>query len=138
MKHVEYCKKYNDKGEEIMDPTPCEVPTGFHRPPSLQERIKMLVRSENLRLAAEAAGNETFEEANDFDIDDELDRSIPFEDGSPYEEKTLGDFDQEIVMEQKLRAKRATPPSQPAPAVKKTKKVAQKPVVEDTEDDDLE
>lgn len=61
--------KYNARGEEIPDTTPIEIPLKFSRPPSLQESIKAMVRRE-LSDAAAAHGDESFEEADDFDMDD--------------------------------------------------------------------
>lgn len=70
---------FDEFGREIPDPTPIEVPLKFQRPPTLQEQIRQMIRSESLRatLSEEA---ESFEEADDFDIDDEEDDIL-----SPYE-----------------------------------------------------
>lgn len=61
-------------GQEIPDPTPMAPPLGFKKQPTMADHIREAIRGEHLRLAAEAAGQETFEEANDFDTgeDDEL------------------------------------------------------------------
>lgn len=64
--------KFNEEWEEIGDDTPVELPLGFKRPPTLQEQIKAFVRTA-LSDQARAAGAETFEEANDFDLGDEED-----------------------------------------------------------------
>lgn len=79
--------KLNSKGQEIPDPTPVAVPIGFGIPESLESKIRRMVRSESLSMAAERAGHETFEEADDFDVDDEDDMSSPWE----------MDFDQEMA-----------------------------------------
>lgn len=63
----------------IPDPTPIAPPLGYVKQPSITERIRDMVRSEHLRIAAEAAGAETFEEADDFDIGDDHDPSSPYE-----------------------------------------------------------
>lgn len=68
----------NEKGEEIVSNVPVAAPVGFRRPPSLSEQIKRLVRIE-LSAAAEAAGQESFEEADDFDIGDDYDPKSPYE-----------------------------------------------------------
>lgn len=54
-----------------MDPVPVAPPVGYKKQPSMVEIIREQVR--NARLAAEldAQGMETFEEADDFEIDDE-------------------------------------------------------------------
>lgn len=68
-------------GREIPDPVPIEPPVGFIRQPSMIDNIRALVQGEHLRREALAAGAETFEEADDFDIDDD-----PVDYTSPYEE----------------------------------------------------
>lgn len=57
--------RYNDKGEEIPDDTPVEMPLGFTRPLTIEERIARAIRGHMSQMAAEE-GFETFEEANDF------------------------------------------------------------------------
>lgn len=81
---VESKVKHTDDGYEIPDPTPVEVPLRYRRAPSLDERIKRLLLGE-LSRRAEARGDETFEQANDFDVDE------PERDGflSPYQVATL-------------------------------------------------
>lgn len=69
----------NDRGHEVPDPTPVEWPAGVRRPETLTEQIQRLVRVQMSQFAEEQ-GLETFEEADDFDIDDE--EGAPF---SPYE-----------------------------------------------------
>lgn len=64
---------------ELVDPTPIAPPIGFKRTPSLAEQIRDMVRSEALRAEVEKAGAETFEEADDFDVDDDFDPTSPYE-----------------------------------------------------------
>lgn len=68
-------------GHEILDPTPVAIPAGFKRPETLAEQVARLVRSERWKQDMEAAGVETFEESEDFDVDDEF-----FDPSTPYEE----------------------------------------------------
>lgn len=71
--------KLDEKGRELLDNTPVELPLGFEHPESLEERIRRLVRTSVSDHAAES-GAETFEEADDFDIaDDDSDPLTPFE-----------------------------------------------------------
>lgn len=65
-------------GHEILDQTPLSLPVGFKRPETLAEQVQRLVRTSVSREAA-AAGAETFEEAEDFDVDDEVDPTSPYE-----------------------------------------------------------
>lgn len=76
---------HDESGSEIPDPNPMQPPVGYNRQPSLAEQIRAMVVSENLRREAEAAGMETFEEADDFDVGDDFEE----ERHSPYE----GNFD---------------------------------------------
>lgn len=70
---------FNSRGHEVLDQTPLEMPMQWHRPPTLEEQIKSFVRRE-LSMRADQAGQETFQEADDFDIDDDpIDPSSPWE-----------------------------------------------------------
>lgn len=72
--------RLDEKGHEIPDPQPVEVPAGFKRPETLAEQIRRLVRNEEFQRDLAAQGMETFEEAEDFEIDDDMfDPSSPFE-----------------------------------------------------------
>lgn len=61
----------DDLGRELCDPTPMQPPLGYNPQPSLAEQMRMMIQSERLRLEAEAAGYETFEEADDFEMDED-------------------------------------------------------------------
>lgn len=100
-------KPLTPDGKEILDPTPLAPPVGYFRQPSLTEQIRQMVLSERLRQEAEAAGMESFEEADDFDVGDDFDPT------SPYEQ----DFDPTPIQELKRRrtAAETPPPSPPAP-----------------------
>ena len=70
---------YNEKGEEVLDPTPVNVPINWSRPVPLAERIRQMIRNE-ASLIAQAQGAESFEEADDFDVeDDTIDPRSPWE-----------------------------------------------------------
>lgn len=70
---------HDEHGREIVDDRPVEMPLGFKRPESLTEQIQRLVRG-HLSRVAEQAGFESFEEAEDFDVeDDDIEPRTPFE-----------------------------------------------------------
>lgn len=105
-------KPLNPDGSEILDPTPMEPPIGYVRAPSLAEQIRAMVISEKLRLETEAAGAESFEEADDFMVDDDFDPTTPYE----------VDFDPTPVAELRRRQEEAeTRPPAPPPKPKKGK-----------------
>lgn len=62
--------KFNERGEELPDPTPVEIPAGFKEPESIQSMIARLVRT-HVSDAAARHGFETVDEANDFEVEDE-------------------------------------------------------------------
>lgn len=70
---------HDERGHELPDPTPLAPPVGYNPQPSLAETIRRMVRSEKLAMEAEAAGMETFEEADDFDVGDDYDPTSPYE-----------------------------------------------------------
>lgn len=77
--HEEGKSFLDENGFEVPDSKPMEIPIGWKKPPSLQEQVQRMVRHEMSR-AAEKTGQETFEEADDFDIpDDPVDLTSPYE-----------------------------------------------------------
>lgn len=76
-KHV---KKLPLIGSKLVpDPVPVAPPVGYERPPSMIDTVRNMIRSEQLRREVEAAGFETFQEADDFDVGDDYDPSSPYE-----------------------------------------------------------
>lgn len=69
---------YNEKGEEIPDSRPTELAINFKAPQPLEDRIHQLVTGALIQRDLEAAGIETFDEADDFEMDD-LDPTTPYE-----------------------------------------------------------
>lgn len=69
---------YDEMGREVPDGRPVSVPHNWQRPLSLHEEIKRFVRQE---LSARAAdeGEESFEEADDFEVDEDPDLFSPYE-----------------------------------------------------------
>lgn len=65
-------------GKEVLDSTPLEIPLSWKRPPSLRDQIKQFVRSELSNRASEE-GFDTFEEADDFDVDEDPDPLSAYE-----------------------------------------------------------
>lgn len=74
---IEDFRRLDDEGREVLDQTPIalrvkrRVVTDF-------EDIRKIIRRE-ISDAASRGGAETFEEANDFDVDDEVDFTSPHE-----------------------------------------------------------
>lgn len=84
MSEAAYEEKLADRGmlptgEKIADPVPMDAPLGYVKQPSMVEHVRNLIRSENLRREAEAEGNESFEEADDFNVADDLYPTSAFE-----------------------------------------------------------
>lgn len=86
---------YIDKdGKEVLDPRPIAPPVGFVERDSITDRLRELIAGERMRRTAELREMDSFEEADDFDVDDD---PIPMRD-TPYE----NDFDppvRELVQE---------------------------------------
>lgn len=69
--------KYNDKHEEIPDPTPLALPVGFKKPETLHETMARMIK--NQEYVKYLNGQETFEEADDFDVEGEDNPLSPYE-----------------------------------------------------------
>lgn len=72
----------NEKGYEIPDSTPVEIPSRLRMPVSRSAQIRAMIRNEMSRAAADQ-GQETFEEADDFELPD----------GEPWISPYENDFD---------------------------------------------
>lgn len=59
----------DERGREIPSGVPMAPPIGYKKQPSLHEQIREMIRSEKLRMEAESAGYESFDEADDFSLD---------------------------------------------------------------------
>lgn len=66
------------RGEELLDPTPLALPVDFVPPEPLNVLVARLLQHPT-QSDLHAAGYETMEEADDFDIDDDFDPSTPYE-----------------------------------------------------------
>lgn len=72
-------KPLDEYGREVFDPTPIAPPVGYVKQPSLFEQMREMVRGEALRIYAESQDMESFEDADDFDVDDDIDPRTPYE-----------------------------------------------------------
>lgn len=88
---------------------PMAPPVGYKKQPSMVDIIREQVRSHHLAVAAEQAGMETFEEADDFDVGDP-DDALPL---SEYE--AIFEPPAEAVSSERPEAA-PTPPEPPPPA----------------------
>lgn len=69
---------YDKHGCQIPDQTPLSIPVGFKKPEDLGTMIARLIRLESAK--AKVLGTvETFEEADDFDTDDDGDITSPYQ-----------------------------------------------------------
>lgn len=66
-------------GREIPDPTPMAPPVGYKKQPSIFENMRKLIHDERILQQLRDQNQETFEEADDFDVDDEMDPTSPYE-----------------------------------------------------------
>lgn len=67
-------------GKEKVSPVPMAPPIGWFKQPSMFDQVRDMVRSEHLRMYAEAQGAETFDEASDFSVDDDIFPASQYED----------------------------------------------------------
>lgn len=96
---------------EAVDPEPVEWPAGLKAPPSLEDRIRRLIRTELSRQAEEAGGG-SFEEEDDFE-DEDYD-PLPM---SPYEIQPMQEERPLAAPPPPTDAKPASSPAEPAKEV---------------------
>lgn len=85
---------------EYPDPTPLEWPIGVSAPESMEQKIARMVRT-SVSEYANSVGQETFDEADDFDIEDP--------EALPDSRHELDDDQERILRDQ--QAARAIPPN---------------------------
>lgn len=103
-------RRLDAQGREIPDPRPLAPPLGYIEQPPLHELIRQMIRSEQLRAEAEQAGAGSFEEEDDFDVeDDDYDPSSPWEEN--FDPPTEGGVGAPAPTESQ-----EVPPSEPPPA----------------------
>lgn len=109
--------KYNELHQEIPDPTPVEMPLGYERPESLESMIARMIQTVNVR-ASKSGQVETFEEADDFETDDDPDLKSPYQ---------LTDMEEEAPIYARV------PQQQPKPAETQAEKPAHVPPLQPVE-----
>lgn len=67
--------------EEFIDPRPMAVAVKFKRPPTIEEQFSQFLRSTELQKLAGSEEIETFDQSEDFDVDDTFARATPWEEG---------------------------------------------------------
>lgn len=77
--HSARYRRLDEYGREIVSPLPLEPPLGYVKQESMAMQIRRMVQSEQLRIAAEQAGLETFEESEDFEVGDDYEPHSPWE-----------------------------------------------------------
>lgn len=118
-------KGLNPDGSPVLDPTPLAPPIGYKKQPSMVEIVRDMVRSERLRQEVLAQDKETFEEAEDFDVEDdpELMRSPWENDFEPDLKDILAAGKEALAAKARGGGAGGTPPAEgasaPVPAKKK-------------------
>lgn len=70
--------RLNEKGHEVLDNTPVVMPLGMKKPVDIQTMIqRQIIRA--LGEQQSRSGMETFEEADDFDVEDEVELKSAYE-----------------------------------------------------------
>lgn len=69
----------DERGREVLDQTPTAIPLKHLRQRNRDDDIRAMIREELSRQSAES-GQESFEEADDFDVGDDYDPTSPYED----------------------------------------------------------
>lgn len=96
---------------EVVSPVPHAPSVRVQKTRSLDDRLRDIVRSEQAAQLARAAGYETEEEANDFDVGDD-DQYMP---GSPHEQEIDGIPIEDLLLEAHERLQQPPQAEQPPP-----------------------
>lgn len=85
----------NDKGQEVLDPTPMAPPVGYFKQPTMVDIIRERIRGALSERAAEM-DQDSFEDADDFDVGDDYDPQSPWEESFDPDGKTNREYVQEL------------------------------------------
>jgi hypothetical protein len=100
---------------EKVDPTPIAKPVGFVRPPTLQESIQRAMRAHFEQIARENEV-ESFEDAEDFDVDDDPELKSPYEVDEELPAWKEKDQKSAAVKHAEEKLQKLAPPSKAKPA----------------------
>lgn len=92
----------DENGSEWLNPVPHTLHTGVNRPLTLQEQIQRVMKVQLSEQMA-AQGQESFDEANDFDVDDPFDQQL---DDSKY--TLMAEEEPDMTLERLKEAKEKT------------------------------
>lgn len=70
---------HNERGEELLDPTPVRARIPLQAHERLEVKIARMLNSAKIREEFMRSGIETFEEADDFDVGEDMDPETPYE-----------------------------------------------------------
>lgn len=102
-------------GKEFPNPVPLEPPLGYVLSKPLHEQIRDLVMNE-LSQQARAAGMETLEESEDFDVGDDYDPMSPWEMEYEPTQPWFTSIEVEAAEARAAAARKAAEPPPPPPA----------------------
>lgn len=94
-------------GQEHPDPTPVEIPIGHEQPESLEDTMRRFIREQVAAHYSEKEGAGTFEDEDDFDIEDEDPELL-----TPYE---MTEMEEEALVSDVEVSGTEEPPSSLAP-----------------------
>lgn len=101
----------DDRGYEVPDNTPVAIPARLRLPTSRAEQIRAYIRHE-LSMQAEADGRESFDEANDLDVEEMADFPM-----TEYERSGQFGYDDLLVEPPPSLQTKAAPPSNDEPSI---------------------
>ena len=112
----------DENGYAIMDSEPMAPPIGYVKQPSMFELVRDMVQSERLRHEALAAGFESLEEADDFDIGDDAAEELysGYENDLDVPIKELLEAGRQAIEERKAAEKAADSPDEPSDGADET------------------
>jgi len=67
----------DSEGREVPNPLPIAPPVGYRKQPTIADQMRQMIRMASYE--ARTAGAETEEEANDFDVGEDMDPHSPWE-----------------------------------------------------------
>lgn len=132
-------KQVSKDGFEYLDDTPMAPPVGYKRQPSMFDIIREQVHMAKFQADLAAAGYETFEESDDFDIGDDYEPNSRWEnDLEPSIKEVVKDYEARQALNKKNDGPNGRGMSQdeeePKAPPSRAKKPAKQPPVDDPDE----
>lgn len=109
-------RRLNERGHEVLSDKSVEAPLSWRKPPSLEDTVRNMLRQQLSQIGV-SKGHETFEEADDFDIEGEPELTSAYEENFDHEKNLIADVEAHYKKRRKSNVAASAKPEKPTDPV---------------------